>query len=136
VALSWLQKLITMEKILYKSEAYQLVGICMQVYNTLGYGFSEIVYKDAMELEFLEKEVDYLREDELHINYKGHLLKHSFFADFTINQNIIVEVKSHKDGITDDMVAQTLNYLKASGLKLGLIINFGKASLEYKRLIY
>ena len=125
-----------MSEFLYKTDTYKIIGICMQVYNTLGYGFAEIVYIDAMELEFLEKEVDYLREDELQINYKGHILKHSFYADFIIHQNIIVEVKSHKDGITDDMVAQTLNYLKASGIKLGLIINFGKASLEYKRLIY
>jgi GxxExxY protein len=125
-----------MEKIIYKSEAYQIVGICMEVYNTLGYGFSEIVYKDAMELEFLEKEMDYLREDEQQVNYKGQLLKHSFFTDFTINQKIIVEVKSNKEGITDDTIAQTLNYLKASGLQLALIVNFGKVSLEYKRLIY
>ena len=125
-----------MEKILYKSEAYQIIGICMEVYNTLGYGFSEIVYKDAMELEFLEKEINYMREEEQQVNYKGQTLKHSFFSDFTINQNIIIEVKSNKDGITDDAVAQTLNYLKASGLNLALIVNFGKTSLEYKRLIY
>lgn len=125
-----------MERILYKSEAYQIIGICMEVYNTLGYGFSEIVYKDAMELEFLEKEINYMREEEQQVNYKGQTLKHSFFSDFTINQNIIIEVKSNKDGITDDAVAQTLNYLKASGLNLALIVNFGKTSLEYKRLIY
>lgn len=108
----------------------------MNVYNTLGYGFSEVVYKDAMELEFLEKEINYLREEEQQVNYKGQLLKHSFFTDFTINQNIIIEVKSKKEGITDDALAQTLNYLKASGLNLALIVNFGKTSLEYKRLIY
>ncbi|MBX9784421.1 MAG: GxxExxY protein [Chitinophagaceae bacterium] len=125
-----------MEKVIYKSEVYQIVGICMEVYNTPGYGFAEVVYKDAMELEFLEKEINCLREDEQQINYKGQLLKHSFFSDFTINQNIIIEVKSSKDGITDEHLAQTLNYLKASGVKLGLIVNFGKTSLEYKRLIY
>ncbi len=125
-----------MSEFLYKSTTYQLIGICMEVYNTLGYGFSEIVYKDAMELEFLEKEINYVREDEQPVHYKGQTLKHSFFTDFTINNNIILEVKSNKDGITDDAVAQTLNYLKASGLNLALIINFGKTSLEYKRLIY
>lgn len=125
-----------MSEFLYKSTTYQIIGICMEVYNTLGYGFSEIVYKDAMELEFLEKEINYIREEEQQVNYKGQTLKHSFFSDFTINQNIILEVKSNKDGITDDAVAQTLNYLKASGLNLALIINFGKTSLEYKRLIY
>jgi GxxExxY protein len=125
-----------MSEFVHKSQTYQIIGICMEVYNTLGYGFSEIVYKDAMELEFLEKEVNYLREEKQQVNYKGHILKHSFFTDFTINQDIIVEVKSNKEGITDDYIAQTLNYLKASGLKLALIVNFGKSSLEYKRLIY
>ncbi len=125
-----------MSEFLYKSTTYQIIGICMEVYNTLGYGFSEIVYKDAMELEFLEKEINYMREEEQQVNYKGQTLKHSFFSDFTINQNIIIEVKSNKDGITDDAVAQTLNYLKASGLNIALIVNFGKTSLEYKRLIY
>jgi GxxExxY protein len=108
----------------------------MNVYNTLGYGFAEVVYKDAMELEFIKKEVNYIREEALQINYKGQLLKHYFFSDFTINQNIIVEVKSNKDGIIDEYISQTLNYLKASGIKLGLVVNFGKSSVEYKRLIY
>lgn len=125
-----------MEQIVYKSEAYQIVGACMEVYNTLGYGFLEIVYKDAMEIEFLQRNLDYQREDEHSINYKGTILKHKFFADFTLQNSIIVEVKANKDGINDEMIAQTLNYLKASGLKLALIINFGKTSLEYKRLVY
>jgi GxxExxY protein len=125
-----------MGQILYRSEAYQIVGACMEVYNTLGYGFLEIVYKDAMEIEFRNRELHYVREDEHTINYKGETLKHRFFADFTIENNIIVEVKANKDGITDDAIAQTLNYLKASGVQLGLIVNFGKSSFEYKRLIY
>jgi len=108
----------------------------MEVYNTLGYGFLEVVYKDAMEIEFLERDMDYRREDEHSIEYKGILLKHKFFADFTLFNEIIVEVKANKDGITDDAIAQTLNYLKASGIKLALIINFGKGSLDYKRLVY
>ena len=125
-----------MEQIIYKSEAYKIIGTCMEVYNTLGYGFLEMVYKDAMEIEFLERDMDYRREDEHSIEYKGILLKHKFFADFTLFNEIIVEVKANKDGITDDAIAQTLNYLKASGIKLALIINFGKGSLDYKRLVY
>lgn len=125
-----------MQQVIYKSEAYQIVGASMEVYNTLGYGFLEIVYKDAMEIEFLQRNINYRREEEHVIHYKGNMLKHRFFADFTFNDSIIVEVKAHKEGITDDTIAQTLNYLKASGLKLALIINFGKTSLEYKRLVY
>jgi GxxExxY protein len=124
------------KQIIYKSEAYQIVGACMEVYNHLGYGFLEVVYKDAMEIEFLQQHMNYIREDEHAIDYKGATLKHKFFADYTLFNNIIIEVKSNKEGITDEAIAQTLNYLKASGLRLGLIINFGKSSLEYKRLIF
>jgi GxxExxY protein len=94
-------------------------------YDTLGYGFLEVVYKDAIEIEFLQRSLNYRREDEHSINYKGSILKHKFFADFTL-----------QDSINDEIIAQTLNYLKASGLRLALIINFGKTSLEYKRLVY
>ena len=125
-----------MEEFFHKSETYQIIGVCMEVYNTLGYGFLEVVYKDAMEIEFLQRDMDYRREDEHCIDYKGTILKHKFFADFTLYHEIIVEVKANKDGITPEAIAQTLNYLKASGIKLALIINFGKTSLEYKRLVY
>lgn len=125
-----------MEELIYKSEAYKIIGACMEVYNTLGYGFLEVVYKDAMEIEFLQRYMDYCREDEHCIDYKGTILKHKFFADYTLFNEIIVEVKANKDGITPEAIAQTLNYLKASGIKLALIINFGKTSLEYKRLVY
>jgi len=89
-----------------------------------------------MEIESLQKFIDHKREQQLHIHYKGTLLKHKFFADFTLHDEILVEVKANKDGITPEAVAQTWNYLKASGIKLALIINFGKTSLEYKRLVY
>lgn len=125
-----------MAEFIQKSETYQIIGVCMEVYNTLGYGFLEVVYKDAIEIEFLQRSLNYRREDEHSINYKGSILKHKFFADFTLQDSIIVEVKANKDGINDEIIAQTLNYLKASGLRLALIINFGKTSLEYKRLVY
>lgn len=125
-----------MAEFIQKADTYQIIGICMEVYNILGYGFSEIVYKDAMEIEFMEKEILHIREHKHTVTYKGNILQHTFFADFTLFDSIIVEVKANKDGITEDAISQTLNYLRASRLKLALIINFGKASLEYKRLIY
>ena len=125
-----------MGDILYKSEAYQIIGICMTMYNTLGYGFLEVVYKDAMEIEFQERFLHYKQEHQLQIHYEGNILKHTFFADFTVKNEIIVEVNANKYGIIPEAVAKTLNYLKASGIKLALIINFGKTSLEYKRLLY
>ena len=121
--------------LLFKEEIYTIVGCCIEVWKILGYGFSEIVYKDAMEQEFLENEIPFKREDELPVYYKSRILKHRFNADFTLFDNIIVEVKSCDEGINDQAVSQTLNYLKASGCKVGLIINFGKSKMEYKRLI-
>ncbi len=125
-----------MSEFILKSETYRIIGASMEVYRNLGYGFLEVVYKDAMEIEFLQRDMNYIREDEHAIDYKGIILKHKFFADYTLFGNIIVEVKVNKDGITDDAIAQTLNYLKASGLRLGLIVNFGKSALDYKRLIF
>ena len=125
-----------MTNILYKSEVYEIVGACMEVHRTLGFGFQEVIYKDAMELEFVERQINFLREDEYSVNYKGKILKHKFFSDFTVSKSIIVEVKANKEGIPVDAVAQTLNYLKASGFRLGVLINFGKSSLQYKRLIF
>jgi GxxExxY protein len=125
-----------MAEFIQKTDTYQIIGVCMEVYNTLGYGFSEIVYKDAMEIEFVKKEMPNSREHKYAVKYKSNILQHTFCADFTFFDSIIVEVKATKDGITEDAISQALNYLKASGLKLALIINFGKTSLEYKRLIY
>lgn len=124
-----------MENFPLKKETYQIIGLCMEVQKTLGFGFSEAVYKDAMQLEFVDDALPHSKETELEVVYKGKTLQHRFFADFICFQNIIVEVKSCDKGITDDHIAQTLNYLRVSGNIVGLIINFGKRRLEYKRLI-
>lgn len=124
-----------MAQILYREEVYSIVGCCMEVWRVLGFGFSEVIYKDAMEQEFIENTVPYVREDELSIFYKGKRLKHRFNADFTLLENIIIEVKSGDIGVLDKTIPQTLNYLRASGYRIGLIVNFGKAGVDYKRLI-
>jgi GxxExxY protein len=128
-------KMNVMAEILYKEEVYAIVGYCIEVRKVLGYGFSEVIYKDAMEQEFIENIIPYKREDELPVYYKDKKLKHCFNADFTVFENIIVEVKSGDDGIVEKSTSQTLNYLKASGCRIGVIVNFGKTRLEYKRLI-
>lgn len=121
--------------LLLKEEVYSIIGYCIEVWKTLGYGFSEIIYKDAIEIEFIEDKVPYKREDELAVNYKGKVLRHKFKADFLLFNTIIVEVKSGEDGINSTAVSQTLNYLKAYGCRIGLIVNFGKSKMEYKRFI-
>ena len=125
-----------MADLLYKVDVYNIVTVCLEVYKTLGFGFSEVVYKDAMEIEFKARNIHYLRENAIVVLYKDTPLNRRFRIDFSVLDKIIVEVKVNKDGITDAAIAQTLNYLKASGMKLGLVVNFGGTSLNYKRLIY
>ncbi|HLG39669.1 MAG TPA: GxxExxY protein [Chitinophagaceae bacterium] len=124
-----------MENFPLKRETFQIIGLCMEVQKNLGFGFSEIVYKDAMEAEFIAAALPYTREAGLKVSYKGKELKHKFFTDFMCFEGIIVEVKASDTGIANDHIYQTLNYLNVSGNTIGLIINFGKRKLEYKRII-
>ncbi len=122
--------------VLIKEEmSYELIGICMNVHRCLGYGFLEIVYKDALQIEFIRNQVNFVREKEFDINYKGIILPHKFYADFFVMDHIIVEVKANKEGISNEFIAQTLNYLRVSNCAMGLVVNFGKSSLEFKRLV-
>lgn len=118
-----------------KEETYKIIGVCMEVHNTLGAGFLEIVYKDALELEFKKAGISFEREKEYLVNYKGTILPHKFYADFVVFDEIILEVKGVKT-IADEHIAQTLNYLKISENKIGLTVNFGELKLNYKRLIF
>jgi GxxExxY protein len=121
--------------LLFRDETYQVIGICMEVHRNLGHGFLEIVYKDAIEFELKKRELLYDREREFKIEYKGVFLPHKFYADFTVGTEIILEIKAAEGGLSDDQVAQTINYLKSSGCRIGLLVNFGRISLEYRRLI-
>ena len=125
-----------MEKTIQQNDTYQIIGICMEVHRILGFGFSEIVYKDAIEMEATLKDISVHREKEFDVQYKGEKLRHKYFADFVMFDNIIVEIKACSTGIADEHIAQTLNYLKVSGCSPGLIINFGKKSLEHRRLVF
>ena len=123
-----------MTEIIYKEESFKIIGLCMEVHNNLGKGFLEIVYKDALEYEFRKNNIPFEREKEYDVNYKNIILPHKFYADFVVFDKIILEVKGMA-GIAEEHIAQTLNYLKVSGLKLGLIVNFGELSLQYKRVV-
>jgi len=107
----------------------------MEVHNNLGMGFKEAVYKDALEIEFKSREIPFTREKQYKIEYKGIVLPHKYYADFIIYDSIILEVKSTAF-IVDNFIAQTINYLKASGIKLGIIANFGEKSFAYKRVVF
>jgi GxxExxY protein len=124
-----------MTDIILKSESYLIVGQCMEVHRNMGVGFKEILYKDALELEFKANNIPYKREQLFNVEYKGIILPHHFYADFVLFGKIILEVKAAPI-IVNNFVAQTINYLKASGLKLGIIANFGEKSFTYKRILF
>ncbi|MBP6810150.1 MAG: GxxExxY protein [Saprospiraceae bacterium] len=106
----------------------------MEVHRILGSGLLEIVYKDALEYEFKLLGIPYEREKEYSIDYKGTILPHKFYADFVVYGNIILEVKA-LNGLIDVHIAQTINYVKLAKSQLGILVNFGSSSLQYKRLI-
>ena len=123
-----------MSDLIYKEEAYQIIGVCMDVHNVLGGGFLEIVYKDAIEYEFQKQSIFYEREKQFDIQFKETTLPHKYFADFIVYDKIILEVNA-VEGIADEFLKQTINYLAVSKCKLGLIVNFGRDKLSYKRLV-
>jgi GxxExxY protein len=123
-----------MTDILFKEESYKIIGACFEVHKILGHGFKEVVYKDALEFEFKRLGLPFEKEKPYSIFYKEQKLKHFFVADFVLYNTIILEIKAG-NYIGDPYIKQTLNYLKASGLRLGIVINFGAPSVEYQRVI-
>jgi GxxExxY protein len=115
---------------------YKIIGAAMEVHRVLGSGFVESVYQEALAVEFDIQKIPYKKEVDVPIYYKNHKLKTTYRADFICYDiGVIVELKalSKLSGIEK---AQIINYLKATGIKIGLLINFGSKSLEYERVIY
>ncbi len=121
-------------ELLYKDEVYEIIGACIAVHKELGNGFLEAVYQEALEIELKSKCIEYEREKELTIFYKGIELKKKYYADFFCYNKIIVELKAVST-LLPEHVAQLINYLKATNTKVGLLINFGEQTLKYKRFI-
>ena len=121
--------------LIYKTEAYQIIGAAMEVHKELGPGFLEAVYQEAFEIELQKQKIPYEREKLMNIFYKGIKLKKKYSADFVCYDKIILEVKA-LSSLSSDHEAQILNYLKTTSLKLGLLINFGTKSLQYNRLVF
>lgn len=120
------------QDLLFKDECYRIVGACMEVHRTLGCGFLEPVYQEALAIELTHQNIPFEREKEFDITYKGLLLHKSYKVDFLCFENIIVELKALTQ-LTAENTAQILNYLKASKLKVGLLVNFGNHSLQHQR---
>jgi GxxExxY protein len=117
-----------------KDETYKVIGLAMEVHRSLGKGFLEIVYKDALEVEFSDNLVQFERERAYVIEYKGRILKRKYVADFVVYGDLILDVKA-QSGIYEEDIKQTINYLACAKLSLGLIVNFGQNSLTFKRVI-
>ncbi|WP_183562354.1 GxxExxY protein [Mucilaginibacter sp. SP1R1] len=124
-----------MTEIFFKEESYKIIGACFEVHKILGHGFKEAVYKDVLEFQLIKSGISFVREKPYTITYKEQKLKHFFVADFVVYDSIILEIKIG-NYIGEPHIKQTLNYLKASGLRLGIVINFGAPSLNYQRLIF
>lgn len=123
-----------MEHFLYQEESYKIRGAIYAVHRELGCGFLERVYQDALECEFQERGISYEREKEIQVMYKGKPLGNPYRADFVCYGKIIVELKalSELDGTHR---AQVINYLKATKMKLGLLVNFGEISAKVERIL-
>lgn len=120
----------------FQEQTETIIRKGIEIHKILGAGFLEIVYKDAFEYEFNCDSVYYEREKEYKIHYKKICLPHRFHADFVVFGNVILEIKAKEGGIAEEDYAQTLNYLRCSGCKIGLILNFGKSKLEIKRVVF
>lgn len=117
---------------LYKEETYKIIGAAMKVHSTLGCGFTEKVYQDALEVELQKRGIPFIREPHLHVSYEGTTLATTFEPDFVCYEKIILELKAVKD-IEDMHRAQVMNYAKVGGFKVALLINFGDVSLQHER---
>ncbi|WP_372641002.1 GxxExxY protein [Ancylomarina sp.] len=122
------------EEYIYKNECYEIIGCCMSVHSELGAGFLEAIYQEALEFEFNREALPFEKEVGIEVSYRGEKLNKNYFADFICYGEIIIELKAVKT-LEDSHYAQLLNYLKATEKKIGLLINFGAKSLQYKRVI-
>ncbi len=111
-------------EILFKEESYRIVGACFEVYREKGCGFLESVYQECLEIEFRLTGLPFIAQRALALEYKGTPLRSTYVPDFICYDKIIVELKAVKE-LADEHRAQVQNYLRATGLQLGLLVNFG-----------
>jgi len=125
---------IGVAKIVYKEESYRIIGACMKVHRTLGPGFLEAVYQEALTKEFNDCNIPFKSQHKLQLSYNGQPLKKYYVADFICYEKIILELKT-VNYLNKLMINILYNHIKAIDYKLGILINFSKPSLEYKRVL-
>jgi GxxExxY protein len=119
-------------ELIYKEECYAIVGACFEVYNELGNGFDESIYHEVLEIELRSKSIPFVSELTIRVRYKGAFLEKFFKAGVVCYEKVIIELKAVK-ALNDHHRQQVINYLKATGSRLGLLINFGSPEgLEYE----
>jgi GxxExxY protein len=124
-----------MSEIIYKEESYNIIGACFEVYKEKGCGFLEAVYQECLEIELMLKGISFESQKPIGLSYKGRPLKQRYVADLVCFGNILIELKA-VSSIVDEHRAQVLNYLHATGYRLGLLINFGHhPKLQYERIV-
>ncbi|SPD73177.1 conserved hypothetical protein [uncultured Desulfobacterium sp.] len=114
---------------------FRIIGAAMEVHRELGCGFLEGVYQEALGLEFENKAVPFIEQPVIEVMYKGAPLNKRYQPDFLCFEDVVVEIKAISNLGTNEQ-AQVINYLKATKLSVGLLINFGSKSMEYKRIVY
>ncbi|MDO5844856.1 MAG: GxxExxY protein [Methanocorpusculum sp.] len=125
-----------LEDLFFRDEVYEIVESAITVYNNLGFGFLEAVYQEALEKEFRKRGINFESQKTLKIYYQGEELSKKYIADLVYDDKIIIELKA-ETGLTKVDYAQLINYLKATGKELGVLINFGnKKRLEWERYIF
>jgi GxxExxY protein len=121
--------------IVYRQESYEIIGAAFDVYNKLGHGFLEAVYQEAFEIELKKRGIPYEREKDIKIYYDGQELKQTYRADFVCYDKIIIELKAVSE-LEEAHHAQVYNYLHATNMKLGILLNFGSSEgLEKDRIV-
>lgn len=120
--------------LLYEQQTYEIIGACMSVHKILGNGFLESVYEEALEKEFVKRNIPFKRQSKLSLYYDGKPMDKYFKVDFLCYESIILEIKA-VSFLNNEMKKQTINYLHASNLHIGLLVNFGESSLKWKRFI-
>ena len=114
---------------------YKIIGAAIEVHKYMGCGFLEAVYQETLGIEFRSREIPFKSQPVVEILYKGKLLEKKYQPDFICFDEVIVEIKA-LDQLSGSEESQIINYLKATGFEVGLLVNFGSKSLEYKRFIY
>lgn len=124
-----------MDELIYREEVFQIIGAAIEVHKILGSGFLEAVYQEALEYELSLRKTPFVSQQPLKIQYKTHILNKEYIADLVCFDSIIVELKALQR-LTGHEESQIINYLKATGMRVGLLINFGSSGkLEWKRLV-